>query len=358
MIQEAMFYEKLAENKVRCSLCAHRCKINPGKRGICGVRENCEGTLFSLVYGAVASDSVAHIEQKPLYHYYPGSVAYSIGTIGCNFRCRHCQNWTLSRASPEDADLGTLSPSQLINQAKMAGCQSVSWTYNEPTVWYEYTYDGAKLAREAGIGTSYVTNGYITPEALEQIAPYLDAFSVDIKAFSEEFYHDVASAKLTPVLEATLLAKKLGIHVEVVNLVIPNHNDSPEEIRELSRWVYENLGRNTPLHFNRFHPYYEMKDLPPTPVETLDRARSIAIEEGMRFVYVGNVPGHPHENTYCPECGTLLITRGFFEVQEYNLTSEKACPKCGEKIPIVGEYAGNRNHIPDVEKEPYSEYRK
>ncbi|MDY9926760.1 AmmeMemoRadiSam system radical SAM enzyme [Methanosarcina sp.] len=350
MIHEAMFYEKLAENNVRCNLCAHRCKINPGKRGICGVRENCEGTLFSLVYGAVASEAVANIEIKPLYHYYPGSLAYSVGTIGCNFRCSHCQNWTLSRAAPEDISPETLSPSQLVRQAKMADCQSVSWTHNEPTMWYEYTYDGAKLAKEEGLGTSYVTNGYITPEALRQIAPYLDAFSVDIKAFSEVFYRKTCGSKLAPVLEASRLAKQLGIHVEVVNLIVPTHNDSSDELRELSRWVYENLGRDTPLHFNRFHPHYEMKDPSPTPIKTLDRARSIAIDEGMRFVYVGNVPGHPHENTYCPECGNLLIARGFFEVQEYNISPEKTCPKCGEPIPIVGEYAGNRNHIPDAEE--------
>jgi len=340
MIHKAMFYEKLAENEVKCSLCAHRCRIKPGKRGICGVRENCEGSLFSLVYGGVASETVANIEQKPLYHYYPGSTAYSVGTIGCNFRCRHCQNWRLSQASLEDAFLETLSPSQLVRQAKMAGCQSVSWTYNEPTVWYEYTYDGAKLAKEEGLGTSYVTNGYITPEALKNIAPYLDAFSMDIKGFSEEFYRDVCSAKLAPVLEAARLAKQLGIHVEVVNLIIPTRNDSPDELRKLSRWVYENLGRDTPLHFNRFYPHYKMTDLPPTPVETLDMARLVAVGEGMRFVYVGNVPGHPNENTYCPECGSLLIARGFFEVQEYNISPDKTCPKCGEKIPIIGEYIG------------------
>ncbi len=341
MIHEAMFYEKLRDNEVRCSLCSHRCKITAGKRGICGVRENCEGSLFSLVYGSVASEGIAHIEQKPLYHYFPGSLAYSVGTVGCNFRCRHCQNWRLSQTTLEEAHVATLSPYQLVQQAKMMGCQSVSWTYNEPTVWYEYSYEGAKLAKDAGLGTSYVTNGYITPEALEHIAPYLDAFSVDIKAFTEEFYREVCSAKLAPVLETTKLAKKLGVHVEVVNLIIPTRNDSPDELRELSRWVYENLGKDTPLHFNRFHPHYKMKDLPPTSVKTLDQARAIALEEGMRFVYVGNVPGHPHENTFCPECGTLLIARGFFEVQEYNITPEKTCPKCGELIPIVGEYPGH-----------------
>ncbi len=338
MIHEAMFYEKLRDNKVRCSLCAHRCKISPGKRGICGVRENCEGSLFSLVYGSVASEGVSHIEQKPLYHYFPGSLAYSVGTVGCNFRCMHCQNWRLSQATLEEAHLVTLSPYQLVQHAKMTGCKSVSFTYNEPTVWYEYTYEGAKLAKEAGLGTSYVTNGYISPEALEKISPYLDTFSVDIKAFTDEFYREVCSAKLAPVLETTLLAKKLGIHVEVVNLIIPTHNDSSDEVRELSRWVYKNLGKDTPLHFTCFYPQYKMKDLPRTPVETLERAHSIAVEEGMRFVYVGNVAGHPYENTYCPECGTLLIDRSFMEVQEYNITPEKTCPKCGEHIPIFGEY--------------------
>lgn len=205
-----MFYEKLAENEVKCSLRAHRCKIKPGKRGICGVRENGEGSLFSLVYGGDASEAVANIEQKPLYHYYRGSAAYSVGTIGCNFRCRHCQNWRLSRAAPEDAFLDTLSPSQLVSQAKMAGCQSVSWTYNEPTVWYEYTYNGARFAKEEGLGTSYVTNGYITPEALENIAPYLDAFSVDIKVFSETFYQEICGAKLAPYLRHACLQRNLG----------------------------------------------------------------------------------------------------------------------------------------------------
>jgi len=342
MIKEAMFYEKLAENEVKCNLCAHRCKISPGGRGICGVRENYEGTLFSLVYGAVAGETVLNIENNSLYHYFPGSLAYSVGTAGCNFRCRHCQNWELSSTSPEDSYLPVLNPCQLVLQARMAGCRSISWIYNEPAIWYEYIFDGAKLAREAGLGTTYMTNGYIAPEALEHISPSLDALSADIKAFTDEFYREICNAKLAPVLESTLFAKKLGIHVEVVNVVIPAHNDSPDEIRELSSWVYDNLGKDTPLHFNRFHPGYKMKNLPPTPVETLDRAYSIASEEGMRFVYVGNVPGHLHENTYCPECETLLIERGFFEVQEYNLTDEKVCPKCGEDIPIIGEYKGWR----------------
>jgi len=221
MIHKAMFYEKLRDNEVRCSLCSHRCKITAGKRGICGVRENCEGSLFSLVYGSVASEDVAHIEQKPLYHYFPGSLAYSVGTVGCNFRCRNCQNWRLSQATLEEAHVATLSPYQLVQQAKMMGCQSVSWTYNEPTVWYEYSYDGAKLAKETGLGTSYVTNGYITPEALEHIAPYLDAFSVDIKAFTESSTGRFAVQNLLLYLRQQSLQKNSGSTWKLLTLLFP-----------------------------------------------------------------------------------------------------------------------------------------
>lgn len=234
----------------------------------------------------------------------------------------------------------TLSPVQLMEQARMAGCQSLCWTYNEPTVWYEYTLEGARLAKEKGLLTTYVTNGYMTPEALEKLGPYLDAANIDIKAFSDEFYREVAGAKLEPVLDTCVLAKKLGVHVEITNLLIPTLNDSPDEVRELSGWIRKNLGEDTPLHLNRFYPQYRMKNLPSTPVETLERAYKIAIDEGLRFVYVGNVEGHPHENTYCPACGALLIERSFLEVQEYNISPEKTCPKCGEAIPVVGEYAG------------------
>jgi len=338
MLKEAMFYEKLDGLKVRCHLCNHRCKIAEGKSGICGVRQNREGMLYSLIYNTVSSEAVDPIEKKPLFHFYPGTFAYSLGTIGCNFRCKHCQNWTISQISIDEAMSVEITPEQAIERALASGCRSIAWTYNEPTIWYEYTYDSAKLAKEAGLATVYVTNGYITPEALRHIAPYLDAFRVDIKAFTEKFYHEITSAKLQPVLESAKLALELGMHVEVVYLVIPTLNDSREELADVSKWVYENLGENTPVHFTRFHPYYRLQNLPSTPVETLEMAHEIAMEAGLKFVYIGNVFGHTFENTFCPSCGKMLIKRGGFDVNEYHITAEKKCEYCGESIPTFGEY--------------------
>lgn len=338
MIKEGMLYDKLDGDKVKCKVCSHRCTIVPGKRGFCRVRENRDGTLYTLIYNTVSSESVDPIEKKPLFHFYPGSLSYSLGTIGCNFRCKHCQNWTISQVGVDQIHSVEITPEEAVARAIESGSKSIAWTYNEPTIWYEYTYDCAKLAKEAGLATVYVTNGYITPEALREISPYLDAFRVDIKAFTEEFYKDVCSAKLAPVLESTKLAKELGMHVEVINLVIPTRNDSADEIRQLSKWVHDNLGADTPLHFSRFHPHYKMQDIPSTPVKTIEMAHDIAKEEGLQYVYIGNVFGHEYESTYCHVCGELLIKRGLFDVGEYNITHEGTCPDCGEKIPIVGKY--------------------
>lgn len=338
VIKEAMFYEKIGDNKVHCSLCAQSCKIAPGKRGFCGVRENRDGDLYSLIYGTVSSEAIDPIEKKPLYHFFPGSYVYSVGSIGCNFRCKHCQNWSISQVCLEDAYTKDIMPDELVERAIYSGSQSIAWTYNEPTIWHEYTSESAKLAKEAGLGTIYVTNGYITPGPLRDIAPYLDAANIDIKAFNEKFYHDVASAKLAPVLEASALAKELGIHVEITTLIIPGVNDSLDELRELSKWVYNNLGPDTPLHFTRFHPQYKMQDLAPTPVKTMEEACKIATEEGIKYVYMGNVPGSDRNNTFCPNCGKMLISRGYFDIEKYEITPEKTCPVCGENIPIVGEY--------------------
>jgi pyruvate formate lyase activating enzyme len=347
VIKEAMFYEKIGNNRVHCNLCAQSCKIAQGKRGFCGVRENREGDLYTLIYGTVSSEAIDPIEKKPLYHFYPGSYVYSVGSIGCNFRCKHCQNWSISQASLEDAYTMDIMPEELIERALLSRSKSIAWTYNEPTIWHEYTSECAKLAKAAGLGTIYVTNGYITSEALRHIAPYLDAANIDIKAFSEKFYHDVASAKLAPVLETTALAKQLGIHVEITTLIIPGANDSLGELRQLSRWVYENLGPETPLHFTRFHPQYQMQNLYPTPVKTMHEACKIATEEGLKYVYMGNVPGSDRNNTFCPNCGNLLIARGFFDIEKYNITPEKTCPKCGEHIPIVGEYLDSNQPLLD-----------
>ncbi len=336
MIKEAMLYDKLEGNKVRCRVCNHRCIVADGKRGFCRVRENRNGTFYTLIYNTVSSEAVDPIEKKPLFHFYPGTLAYSLGTIGCNFRCTHCQNWNISQIEIDEACTMDITPEEAVQRAIATGSRTITWTYNEPTIWYEYTYECARLAKEAGLATAYITNGYITAEALEHIAPYLDAFRVDIKAFTEEFYKRVASAKLGPVLTSAKLARKLGMHVEVVNLVIPDHNDSAEEIRNMVRWIYDNLGADTPLHFTRFHPQYRMSDISPTPMRKLEEAHRIATEEGMRFVYVGNVPGHEHENTYCPKCGTLLIKRNVFSLLKYSITAKGTCPKCGEFIPVVG----------------------
>ncbi|TQD26116.1 AmmeMemoRadiSam system radical SAM enzyme [Methanolobus vulcani] len=337
MIKEAMLYEKLDNGKVRCKLCAHRCRIAPGKRGFCAVRENREGVLYTLNYNVVSSEALDPIEKKPLYHFHPGSVVYSLGTIGCNFRCKHCQNWTISQVSIDEANAIEISPEEAVRRAVASGARSIAWTYNEPTIWFEYTYDCARLAKEEGLDTIYVTNGYITPEALETIAPYLDAFRVDIKAFTEKFYKEITSAKLAPVLESAKLAKKLGMHVEVVNLIIPTLNDSETEIREMCMWVNENLGADIPVHFTRFHPYYKLQNICPTHLETLEMAYSIAKEEGMKYVYIGNVPGNGHEHTFCPECGELIIKRGMFGVESYELTDKRTCPRCGTPINVVSD---------------------
>ncbi|WP_340818642.1 AmmeMemoRadiSam system radical SAM enzyme [Methanolobus sp. WCC4] len=335
MIREAMLYDRLDDGKVRCKLCSHRCRIAPGKRGICAVRENREGTLYTLNYNVVSSEALDPIEKKPLFHFHPGSLAYSLGTIGCNFRCKHCQNWTISQIDIDEANAIEITPERAVERAVASGAEVIAWTYNEPTIWFEYTYDCAKLAKEAGLATAYITNGYITKEGLEMIAPYLDAFRVDIKAFTEEFYHDIASAKLAPVLESAKLARELGMHVEVVNLIIPTLNDSPEEIREMCVWVRENLGEDTPVHFTRFHPYYKLQNIPSTPLATLERAYDIAGEEGLRYIYIGNVAGTDYENTVCPQCGELLIKRGMFNIELNKLTDGTTCPRCGEHIPIV-----------------------
>lgn len=340
MLKEAMFYEQLEDKKVRCNLCNHRCRIAEGKTGICRVRQNKEGILYSLIYNTVSSEAVDPIEKKPLFHFYPGTYSYSLGTIGCNFRCKYCQNWTISQVNLDEAQSVEITPEQAIDRALAADCKSIAWTYNEPTIWYEYTYDSAKLAKKAGLATVYVTNGYITPEALKHIAPYLDAFRVDIKAFTEKFYHELSSAHLQPVLDSAKLARELGMHVEVVYLVIPTFNDSRDELRDVCRWIVENLGKETPVHFTRFHPNYKLQNVSPTPVETLDQAYEIATEEGLEYVYLGNVLSSKYEHTFCPSCGNMIIGRGVFDVEESHLTEDNKCEYCGASIPISGKYGG------------------
>jgi pyruvate formate lyase activating enzyme len=337
MLKEAILWEA-RDGKARCNVCSYRCHIQEGRLGNCRTRKNVDGRIFSLIYGTVTSTASDPIEKKPLYHFYPGSWSYSMGSVGCSFHCEHCQNWTISQADIETVYTMDITPGQAAENALRDRCKSVSWTYNEPSIWVEFTRDCAVLCHDKDIRTVYVTNGYATPEHMGVMRGLLDAYRVDIKAFSEDFYRKVCKAKLEPVLASTKIAKEYGMHVETITLIIPGLNDSDQEIRSLCKWAYENLGPDTPMHFTRFYPMYHMDNEAPTPVKTLEKAHDIAREAGMSYVYLGNVPGHRYESTWCPKCEELLIERYGFQILGYNITKEKQCPKCGERIPIVGEF--------------------
>lgn len=335
-LKEAMFSERLSEDKVKCNLCSHRCVIREGKNGICGVRTNRNGALYSLVYGKSIDEHVDPIEKKPLFHFYPGSRSFSLATVGCNFRCQHCQNFSISQM-PRDQGVimgHNLSPEKVIQTTKESGCQSISYTYTEPTIFFEYAYDTAVLAHQEGLKNVFVTNGFITPEALRVIQPYLDAANVDLKAFTEEFYRKVCGARLQPVLDSLRLYKELGIWLEVTTLIIPTHNDSEEELGKIAEFV-KSLGEDTPWHVTQFYPTYKLVDQPRTPVETLRRARQIGLEAGLRYVYEGNVPGEGGENTYCYNCGRPLIERYGYLIQANRIKDSK-CYNCGVKIDGFG----------------------
>lgn len=343
-MKEAILYDRLGKNRVRCKVCRHRCIISPGKRGYCNTRLNREGTLYTLIYNQVSSVSNNPIEKKPLFHFYPGSFYLSIGSLGCNFRCPGCQNWEISHAdimetgrAPRDMTPEEMTPDQSVELALRYGSKGISWTFNEPAIWLEYTLDGARLAKEKGLYTVYVTNGYISPEGLELISPYLDAFRVDIKGFSEETYRKITSVRaLSGVLESARLAKKkYNMHVECVTNVTPTINDDEDELKRLAEWIRDELGPDTPWHVTRFYPHLELSHLEPTPVAKLERIRQIGFEAGLHYVYLGNVPGHEGENTWCHSCKALLLERYGFDVIKNNITDSK-CPKCGVKI--VGRF--------------------
>jgi pyruvate formate lyase activating enzyme len=334
MKKEAMFWKATKNEMVQCVLCPHHCIIAHEKRGICGVRKNEHGKLFTLIYGACSSIADDPIEKKPLYHFYPGSLVFSLGSVGCSFRCDHCQNYSISMARPEELSLQDIPPEKVSEIAYDHGCRGVAWTYNEPTIWYEYTLDAAKLVKNTGLYTVYVTNGYIEKEPLEEIAPYLDAMNIDVKAFHDEFYRTICKARLAPVLQTCERAKKLGIHLELTYLVIPGFNDADQEIKEFCQWIREKLGAETPVHFSRFHPDYKMKDTQATSINTLLACHSIAKDAGLQFVYLGNITHGDYDNTYCPSCKNLLIERYGFSIQIKGLTKEK-CNKCGATIPLI-----------------------
>ena len=341
-MKEALLYEKEENSRVRCHLCAHRCLIAEGKRGVCQVRENRKGTLYSLVYGRLIAQGVDPIEKKPLFHFYPGSTALSIATVGCNFRCTFCQNADISQAPREGRGIAGryASPETVVEAAKRHGSSSIAYTYTEPTVFFEYTYDTAQLAHQAGIANVYVTNGYMSPEMLDMVTsptepPLMDAANVDLKAFRDGFYRQQCGASLQPVLDSLKMMKARGMWLEVTTLVIPGLNDSDEELRDIARFIATELGVDTPWHVSRFHPTYKMLDRPITPVGTLNRAREIGLAAGLRYVYEGNVPGSGGENTLCPHCGEVVIRRVGFSVADHNAQGG-VCAHCGREIDGVG----------------------
>jgi pyruvate formate lyase activating enzyme len=334
-MHEAVLYEKLPDSRVRCHTCLWRCRINPDKYGVCGMYQNIDGTLFNLNYARVSSVAADPIEKKPLFHFYPGTLAFSLGTLGCNFHCKHCQNWEISMADGSALQHGCreLQPQASVDLAKQYRCQGIAWTYNEPTIWFEYTLDSAKLAKENNLYTVYVTNGYATPEALDAIGPYLDAWRVDIKGFSDGFYRELAKIPYwREILETTKRAKdKWGMHIEVVTNIIPTMNDDDQQLAGIANWIRDELGELTPWHVTRFHPQHHMMHLPPTPLSTIEHAYEIGRKVGLKFIYAGNVPGHQSESTRCYNCGKLNVERYGYQTNVKGLDGSK-CRFCGAEL--------------------------
>ena len=338
MIKEARLFRKEKDQKTTCFLCQHRCLIGESKFGICGVRQNRAGTLFTHVYGEVIASHVDPIEKKPLFHFLPGSLSFSMATIGCNFRCRFCQNWQISQKTKRGEGSfhqSPLSPEDAVHAAQRHGCQSISYTYTEPTIFFEYAYDTSQLAKKKGIKNVFVTNGYMTPEALEVIHPSLDACNVDLKSFREDFYVRECQAHLEPVLESIRMMMRLGIWVEITTLIIPGQNDSEEELVEIAEFISQ-VSVDIPWHISRFHPDFEYEDGVPTPLESLQKAFSIGKKAGLNHVYIGNAWGEA-ENTFCPKCKKVLIRRLGFDTQGMNI-KESNCMFCG--CPIAGIFNG------------------
>jgi pyruvate formate lyase activating enzyme len=334
MKKQALYGEKTTDSNVQCSLCAHSCHIAPGKRGICAVRENINGTLYTLNYGLSTSPARDPIEKKPLYHFHPGTQVFSLGSVGCNFKCAFCQNFTSSTSGIESSFLHEIPPKEAVRLALSSNCSGIAFTYNEPTIWYEYSLDTARLAKQQNLYTVYVTNGYIQEQPLREIAPVLDAMNIDVKAFTHAFYKKTCKATLEPVLATCKLAHELGIHIELTYLVIPGLNDSEIEVTKFCTWVVKTLGKQAPVHFSRFHPDYMMTDTPPTPLATLQRCYSIAQHSGILFTYLGNVPHGPYENTICPSCGATCIERYGF-TSTLKGVKHGQCTRCGTSLALI-----------------------
>lgn len=320
-------------NKVQCELCPRRCILAPGQRGECRARENINGELMTLVYGNPCAVHIDPMEKKPIFHFLPGSLIFSIATAGCNLRCQFCQNWGISQRPPEETRNYDLPPEKLVAAATQNRCQSIAYTYSEPIVFYEYMYDSAVLAHKHGMKNVMVTAGYINEKPLKELCPVIDAVNVDLKG-DDHYYQEVCLGTLAPVQKTLEIMHKEGIWVEVTNLIVPTLNDKPEKIKWLSQWVYDHLGPDVPLHFSRFHPMYKLRNLPPTPLETLIKARKMAMDVGLHYVYIGNVPWIEGESTFCPNCGKNIIKRRGYNILENNLKDGK-CGFCGHPIPGV-----------------------
>ena len=336
LLKEVSYYKKLPESKIQCQICPKECEIADLERGYCGNKENRKGTYYSLVYGQSCAAHIDPIEKKPLFHYLPSTTAFSVAAAGCNFECKFCQNWRIAQYRPEQVDSFSLIPRELVSIAKRKGCPTIAFTYTEPVVYYEYRYDTAEHARNMGIGSVMISNGYIKEEPLMQLCKQLNGVKIDLKSFSEKFYKEYCSGERKPVLETLKLLQKIGIWYELVVLIIPTLNDSDLEIRSMCEWIKSELGMDVPIHFSRFHPMYKIKNLPSTPVKTLETAHSIARDVGLNYVYLGNIPGHKAESTYCPGCGKVLIERAGYHIVRNDL-SGGACVYCKKVIPGVWE---------------------
>jgi len=334
-MHEAMLYEKLSNSRVRCNICQWRCTIGMDKSGVCQMYRNQGGILYNMNYAKASSVAADPVEKKPLFHFFPDSLVFSLGGWGCNFHCRDCQNWQISCVDIPEQGYGSreVQPQVAVELAKSYHCQGIAWTYNEPSIWFEYTLDSAKLAKENNLYTVYVTNGYLTPEALDTIGPYLDAWRVDIKGFSDSLYRKLAKiTRWRGILEVAKRAKdKWNMHVEVVTNIIPTMNDDDQQLEGIANWIHDELGELTPWHVTRFYPNYQMTHLPPTPVSTLEHAYDIGEKAGLKFIYAGNVPGHKAENTVCYSCGKLVVQRFGYQTKVVGLEGSK-CKFCGTEL--------------------------
>jgi len=331
---EARHYEKLPKLKVKCKLCPRECVIDDRERGYCGVRENRRGTYYSLVYSRLASAHVDPIEKKPFFHFLPGALAFSIATAGCNVNCKFCQNWEISQSRPEQLRSAYAPPKEAAAAARRNRCPVIAYTYSEPVVFFEYTMDVAQAGHDLGLRSAVVSGGYIQQDPLRELCGRVDAIKIDLKSFSEKYYKEVVNGELKPVLDTLVAIRKHGRWCEIVYLVVPTLNDGDAEFKAVAKWIRAELGPDVPIHFTRFHPMYLLKNLPPTPVATLERAKAIADAEGLHYVYVGNVPGHPAENTYCPKCRKIVVERLGYTIKAQHLRNGR-CGFCGQTVPGV-----------------------